>query len=301
MGKIICNGVAINYRSVGKGSDVILIHGLATNHAFWRFEVLFSLAKDFRVTVFDLRGHGYSDMPPSGYTSADMAEDLHCLLNHLNISQAHLIGHSFGGLIALHYATLYPDRVVSLTIADSRVRVLQPYQRLTDLPDWKEKKKRLKEVGLFISNDQTDIGLYLLEKLALHEWQQKIPKKNGNSESLPFHGLRWGKRSAERWLELLRTTSIRQDLTSLAGLTIDKLSIIYHPCLLIYGEKSLVMQSYQGLRDILPNCKTVIVSEAGHFFPRTRPKLFIETVKHFFESVDLNNGIIERNLKTLKM
>jgi pimeloyl-ACP methyl ester carboxylesterase len=95
------NGVALNYRSAGEGSDVMLIHGLAANHAFWRLDALLPLARRHRVTVFDLRGHGYSSAARSGYTTADMAGDLCALLDQLDIAQAHLVGHSYGGVVGL--------------------------------------------------------------------------------------------------------------------------------------------------------------------------------------------------------
>ena len=114
MSTINCNGVTINYRTVGKGEDVVFIHGLGANCAFWHLNVLLPLGRKYRVTVYDLRGHGYSTMPSSGYTSEDMADDLHHLINHLGIKKAHLIGHSLGGVIALHYAALYPERVSSI-------------------------------------------------------------------------------------------------------------------------------------------------------------------------------------------
>ena len=55
---------------------------MAANHAFWNLNLLLPLAREYRVTTYDLRGHGYSEMPPRGYTSADFAEDLVGLPNY---------------------------------------------------------------------------------------------------------------------------------------------------------------------------------------------------------------------------
>lgn len=291
MDTVICNGVSINHRRMGEGGDVVLIHGLAANHAFWHGEVLLPLARDYRVTVYDLRGHGYSEMPPHGYTSADMAEDLHHLLNHLDIRRVHLIGHSFGGVVALHYAVLHPERVSSLTIADSRVRALQPTQRPRDWPNWEKAKKRLGELGFFIPADETESGFWLLERLASPQWRRERQKLEGSPLFVPFSGWNGGNRSAERWLELLNTSTARHDLTSSAGLTLNKLSNIQEPTLAIYGENSPLMPSFQGLRDHLANCKTAIVPGAGHFYPLTQPKFFVAMVKGFLEEVDLQGGV----------
>ena len=285
MGKIVCNGVELYYRSAGQGSDIILIHGLAANHAFWRFDVLMALAKHYRVTVFDLRGHGYSDMPSSGYTSYDMAEDLNCLISNLNISRAHLVGHSFGGVVALQYALKYPGRIASLTIADSRVRALQPTNYPGNWADSKTVLKKLEEIGLSVPQDEAESGLWILEQLASPKWQNMRDKLKGTSLFIPFGGRHGGQKSAERWRELMNTTTARKDMLSMAGLTTDRLSTIEKPTLAIYGEKSPALHSVEGLKEHLPNCRTTIVPGAGHFHPFTQPKIFVETLSQFLNEI----------------
>ena len=71
------NGIRIHYQQTGEGPDVVLLHGFTGNLAIWIFiDIVDTLSSDFRVTTYDIRGHGNSDVPPSGYTSADMAADL---------------------------------------------------------------------------------------------------------------------------------------------------------------------------------------------------------------------------------
>lgn len=286
MKKISCNGVVLNCWSVGEGEDIVLIHGLAANHAFWRLDVLLSFAKGHRVTIYDQRGHGYSEMPPDGYTSGDMAEDLHCLLRHHGISQAHLIGHSLGGVVALHYASVHPERVSSLTIADSRVRAFQPNNYATDWPHWETATKKLKEIGLPVREEEAEAGLWLLEQIATPEWQVARDKLKGSQLFVPFGGWNGGNKAADRWLKLMNTTTARQGLTSLAGLTVEKLSTIQTPTLALYGEHSPTLQSMRGLTKYLPHCKSVIVPGKGHFFPLTQPKLFVDIVSEFLNSLE---------------
>ena len=174
MGKVICNGALLNYRTVGEGEDIVLIHGLAANHAFWHMKVLLSLVRDFRVTVYDLRGHGHSDMPAEGYTSLNLACDLNELLNHLEIKQAHLIGHSLGGLVSLQYARLHPERVRTLTIADSRIRSLQPTNFIKDWPNSQtiveklHKLERLLRRIYFIEENLPTVGDITEEQFKKH-------------------------------------------------------------------------------------------------------------------------------------
>jgi pimeloyl-ACP methyl ester carboxylesterase len=270
---------------VGEGDNVVLIHGLGANHGFWHLNALLPLARHYRVIVYDLRGHGYSGMPSSGYTSADMAEDLNHLLNHLGISQAHIIGHSFGGTVALHFAYLHPDRVTSVVVADSRVRALQSTNRAKDLPNWQHAKKAFKEIGLDVPEEEPEMGLWLLEKLALPQWQQKRQELKGRQIYIPFSKLGGGNRSAERFCELLNTTTARQDVLAVAGLTTENLTNIRCPALLIYGRRSQLMSSYYGLESCLTYCKSILISEADHFFPVTHPEIFVNMVRDFLEDV----------------
>ena len=76
MPKVRINKLNIHYQQHGKGPDVVLIHGITGNLSIWFMKILPVLSKKYRVTVYDLRGHGYSDRPQSGYTSDDMVEDL---------------------------------------------------------------------------------------------------------------------------------------------------------------------------------------------------------------------------------
>jgi pimeloyl-ACP methyl ester carboxylesterase len=286
MGKANCNGMKINYRCIGEGKDVVLIHGLGANHAFWHINIMLPLAREYRVIVYDLRGHGYSEMPSSGYTLDNMAEDLFDLMRHLDIRKAHLIGHSFGGGIAFSLAVHHPELVESLIIADSRIKALQPFQRLTDWPDWERVKIKLEENNIFILDNETEIGLFLLEQLAYLSLKNKKQKSICSPKFIPFSSWGGGNRSAEQWIELLNTTTARKDFTAFPGVTAADISNLTQPVLAMYGEKSLVLQSFYGLQNLLRNYKAITVPNVGHFFPVLRPAFFVGKVIEFLKEVD---------------
>src|SRR5262249_29780581 len=127
--------------------------GLAADLAFWYFRHLPQLKRDFHVTVYDLRGHGRSDMPPSGYSCKDQAADLAELLNVLDIPKAHVVGHSFGALVALAFVIGYPDRVNRLVVADGRIRALQRASAISDWPFFQEWKAQLADRGLDVQGE----------------------------------------------------------------------------------------------------------------------------------------------------
>ena len=104
------SGITLHYQQVGQGPDLVMLHGLTGNLAVWHLKMVPSLWDRFRITTYDLRGHGYSEVTPSGYTPDDMATDLNDLLDVLGIEQAAFVGHSYGADTALYFALKHPER-----------------------------------------------------------------------------------------------------------------------------------------------------------------------------------------------
>ena len=101
-----------------KGQTLILIHGLGLSMRTWD-DFIPALARDYCVIIYDLCGHGHSDLPNETPTLTLLARQLNALLDHLAISQAHLIGFSLGGMINRRFAMDYPEKVASLAILNS--------------------------------------------------------------------------------------------------------------------------------------------------------------------------------------
>lgn len=284
MSKALLNGVEINYRCLGEGSDdVVLIHGLAANLAFWPPPLLLSLARRFRLTVYDLRGHGLSEMSPSGYTRSEMAHDLESLLDHLQVERADLVGHSYGGAVALHFAVARPDRVRSLTLIDTRLRELQPHQRLIDWDDWREAKRELDELGIEVDENAEEIGLLLLAKIASPEWRERRRQYAGRMDFVPFEGGLPSQRAADRWVRLLEETSAWNDFQNGDLLALEELRGLLKPVLGLYGELSRCRRTAERLPEVWPGCRVHVVPEVGHFLPASRPDLVAERVVAFLE------------------
>jgi pimeloyl-ACP methyl ester carboxylesterase len=113
------NGVKIHYIRAGQGEPVVLIHGLyASAKMNWQAEGTFALlAKDHDVIALDLPGHGESDKPDDAAAyGLQMVEDVRLLMDHLGIRKAHIVGYSLGGLVAIKFIALHPDRVISGTL-----------------------------------------------------------------------------------------------------------------------------------------------------------------------------------------
>lgn len=103
----------------GTGPPVLLLHGLAGSHRWWRFTVP-ALMSDFRLHVPELVGFGESrgsPVPPGGI--GDMMELLVEWLDALEIERPHVVGHSMGGQISIHLAAKRPERVSRLVLASA--------------------------------------------------------------------------------------------------------------------------------------------------------------------------------------
>lgn len=259
--------------------DLVLVHGLAASLGFWHLGIVRPLSWLCRLTAYDLRGHGRSELPATGYSIPRMADDLAALLDHLGLDRVHLLGHSFGGAIALLFAHRHPERVRSLIVADTRLRALQPYHRLRDWNDWPRWRPILRRAGIELNDSEPEGGYELLVAMARAQ--------TGEASALPlplFPPSTGGARrngSAHRWLRLQEVTSIKQDLQMPDGLAPAVLQSIRLPVLGLYGENSPVLPTARALRRLCPHYDLHLIRHAGHFFPLTRPRRLAHATLRF--------------------
>src|SRR5262245_62067826 len=150
MPEVEINGTRLYYQQAGEGPDVVLVHAVTSNLAVWVFSGLVdALASDFRVTYYDLRGHGRSAPSPTGYTSASMAEDFRTLHTTLGLKPACLVGHSFGGVVSMHAAALVPECVKGVLLSDSFFPSLKSIEpNFGRMNIWGELRENFAKVGV---------------------------------------------------------------------------------------------------------------------------------------------------------
>ncbi|MBA3945867.1 MAG: alpha/beta hydrolase [Herpetosiphonaceae bacterium] len=270
MPKVLANGINLHYLQVGEGPDVVMLHGLTGNLAVWHLGAIPALRGSYRTTSYDLRGHGRSDMPPSGYTTLDMAEDLRSLLDALGIERTHLVGHSLGSDVALHFAFLYPERVDRIVAIEAGLAALVEVRKSEDWAGWSEWAKGIENYGgVQVPREKWhDVGYMLRASL-------NVPIIFGMARGLP--------RKGDQVLKLIDTTTLVQDYEDTAGLSLDALAQVTNPVLLLYGSKSNYLGSFDVLRHVLPNCTTGLIEGGEHFAPLQEPQQLIEYIVPFLQ------------------
>jgi non-heme chloroperoxidase len=105
-------GIGLYYEDHGEGQPVVLIHGWPLSGASWERQVTALLEAGYRVLTYDRRGFGDSDRPAIGYDYDTMADDLHALLDDLDLCNVVLVGFSMGtGEVARYLQAHGSDRV----------------------------------------------------------------------------------------------------------------------------------------------------------------------------------------------
>ena len=109
----------VNYIFEGSGDKtIVFIHGLSDSLEYW-MGLSSKLKDEYRILLYDIRGHGKSGLGNNEFTMDLLAEDLHDLFLKLNIQKASLIGLSLGGNIALTFALKYPNLVDKIILMSS--------------------------------------------------------------------------------------------------------------------------------------------------------------------------------------
>jgi non-heme chloroperoxidase len=107
VGRENSGGIDIYYEDHGAGQPVVLIHGYPVSGRAWDRQVPALLEAGYRVITYDRRGFGQSSQPATGYDYDTFAADLHALLEHLDLREAVLVGHSMGTGEVTRYLAAY--------------------------------------------------------------------------------------------------------------------------------------------------------------------------------------------------
>jgi 2-succinyl-6-hydroxy-2,4-cyclohexadiene-1-carboxylate synthase len=109
-----------------EGDAIIFLHFSGVNLIMWQ-RILPYFQDQYRLILVDLRGHGKSDKPETGYHMDEMARDVIGVMQHLKLEQAHIVGSSLGAEVGLSIAANYPEKVISLVCDGALSSEYGPY------------------------------------------------------------------------------------------------------------------------------------------------------------------------------
>jgi len=267
MPKVLLNGVKIYYREDGIDPPVFLLfNGAGMTIRFWG-EVVEGLAKHGRVIRFDHRGVGRTDLPEGPYTLETMSEDALALLDHLQIPEAVIVAHAFGGRVAQIFARDHSDRVRALIICGTG-GLLPPKASPEDLkalrnPDADRKARESAILELFCGSrfreQQPDRAQQILDEVLSQKNQLGSAKMRGEAVLATPAETYWGE-------------------------VPDSI-----PTLLLYGTEDRfgTVDNARDLNKRIKNSRLVFFEGAGHFVIREQPERVLEEASIFLKEQDL--------------
>jgi pimeloyl-ACP methyl ester carboxylesterase len=116
---VAVDGIPLALTDVGAGDPVLFVHGMGFDRRQWTPQLETVAGAGRRAIAYDLRGHGHSGVPPTGYTVVAFADEATGLLDALGIERADIVGLSLGGSVVARMAVRWPDRIRSVAIIGS--------------------------------------------------------------------------------------------------------------------------------------------------------------------------------------
>lgn len=224
------DGGAIHVVERGSGRPIVLLHGITLSALTWHYQFE-DLADDHRIVAVDLRGHGTSTPGDAAWDLDRLAADVAQVLEHLDLRQAVLVGHSMGGMVALRFAVdradVLAERVaglVCMSTSGGPVVRLAAYQALTDavVPLTKKALALGERVpgGMFAANELS----YVIFRLGMG--------RNPAPEHVELNRLMTAGTPVSVWSELL---------SHIAGFDVrDRLGEVDVPAMVMVGTRDLL-------------------------------------------------------------
>ena len=258
----------MHYERRGKGSSIVLIHGIPTHGYLWRDVASRLASSGHEVITIDLLGYGASDKPEDEDLGiAAQARRVVGALERLGWSGGAVVGHDIGGGVAQLMAIDNPRLVRRLVLVDSIAYDSFPEPGIARLKDpvWDQ----------ILGAPDFDLakGLFKGFKRGMTHTERVTEELIANYER-PFRGV-YGRRAYLRAARALRT----EELASRSA-EVEKLTT---PTLLLWGREDIFqpLGYAERLAAAMPNARLHVVEDAGHFLPEDEPRLVADEVEAF--------------------
>jgi pimeloyl-ACP methyl ester carboxylesterase len=256
------DGGSLHVLERGSGRPLVLIHGISLQAAVWSPQ-LHQLANRYRVLAMDVRGHGRSQAGADGFGRKAAARDLATVLDHFDLDDAVIVGHSMGGMILMEFAGEFPDqlakRVAGLVFMDTAAYQLLPSPALPVARALGRHVKQRFESGRPVPQPPfgDDDFSWAFARLAFG--QQPSAKAIGQ---------------VRRFLEEMpQSTAVPSYIDLLDHDARRVLAATHTPSLVLVGSRDLLTPVFAARRvaGILPHARLEVVPGAGHQLMQERP------------------------------
>jgi pimeloyl-ACP methyl ester carboxylesterase len=268
---VVIHGHDVVFRRAGSGEVIVLVHGLAGSSSTWK-DVMPTLVETHDVIAPDLLGHGESAKPMGDYSLGAHASGLRDLLATLDVSSATLIGHSFGGGVAMQFAYQYPelcDRLV-LVASGGLGRDVSWLLRLGTLPFSEY------AMPLVFSRRVAEGGNRIGERLDRLGWQSPGLREWWRSYS--------SLANAENRRAFVRTIRTVIDVGGQTVSALDRIDLASNlPTLIVWGDHDQVIPVAHAevAHEAIAGSRLCILPGVGHFPHTEVPEQFLAVVDDF--------------------
>lgn len=262
------NGVSVNYEVAGEGKVVVFLHGYTGSSQDW-FNQMSALSPMYKVIAVDLRGHGRSSAPPreTDYSIEIFVEDVHSILNHLNIEKCCMVGHSLGGFMALEFVLKYSGLLAGLVLVDTSSGDWDKPADYAELRAKLDELARAQGMEAAFEYDAANNPLRV-ERFKRHPELRETSRRKMLMTSVD--GYIYTARAMGRWKSVT-----------------ERLSEIKVPVCIFWGEEDTpFLEASRTLRDQIPDAELITVKGSGHSPHEESPQIFNEKLVSFLGSID---------------
>lgn len=267
---VLANKIQIYYEIYGnpKADPIVLISGIGQSYSFWK-HIVMSLQNQFYVVTLDNRGIGNTDQPDMMYTVELMASDVLAIVEHLNLQNLTLIGHSLGAAIAFEFglknSSITKNVVMVSGLYPGPLVVMPSARAIQILSNRDGEPEELIDRGLRIA---TAPDFFSREPILFQELKNMALNRKQASGIFT-----------------------RQSSAGGMYLSSDKLQSNSYPTelFLIYGELDEVAQVENGhrIKSKLPDAELHIIRNAGHLVPYEKKDEFVKIIEQIiFTKID---------------
>ncbi len=279
-GYVHVDGGKLFYKKFGSGSPVIVLHGGPGLDQEYLLPQMLELAKDYEVIFYDQRGSGQSlatKIDPTCINIHQFVKDLDTLRKHMGVKKFTLVGHSWGGFLAMNYAVKYPQHLSNLILLNTCPADFKGQQGFVN-----EFMKRTKPIANQIS-PLSDYNLF--EKLK----KEEISKLYRTLFSVYFYNpneveklnLNMAEASSQSGFKVHEHMSKTDFLTDNINL-FPKLKTLKVPTLIVHGNQDLMPAwTAQAIQKAVSNSEIVYLEQCGHFSYIEKPVELFSKMRNF--------------------